>query len=165
MAFLNISLLRLPCLSATQRCILMLTPVGVVVRFFHLFSGTALWGILLVLVEALQGRERGFLFGLLQKCVCVYHLNRCKTSDYCRAAGERCSQRPMKTLQCSCENVPAYLYIYIYVCMYVCIVAPLGAYKSQRGGKYVFIYRCCFLIVNVYCGLYFIYLYRFISSC
>lgn len=30
----------------------MLTPVGVVVRFFHLFSGTALWGILLVLVEA-----------------------------------------------------------------------------------------------------------------
>ena len=34
------------------RCILMLTPVGVVVRFFHLFSGTALWGILLVLVEA-----------------------------------------------------------------------------------------------------------------
>lgn len=29
----------------------MLTPVGVVVRFFHLFSGTALWGILLVLVD------------------------------------------------------------------------------------------------------------------
>lgn len=30
----------------------MLTPVGVVVRFLHLFMGTALWGILLVLVEA-----------------------------------------------------------------------------------------------------------------
>ena len=30
----------------------MLTPIGAVVRFFHLFVGTALWGILLVLVEA-----------------------------------------------------------------------------------------------------------------
>lgn len=37
--------------SSGSWCILMLTPVGVVVRFFHLFSGTALWGILLVLVE------------------------------------------------------------------------------------------------------------------
>jgi len=38
---------------------------------FPSLLGTALWGILLVLVEALQGLERGFLFGLLQKCVCV----------------------------------------------------------------------------------------------
>ena len=30
----------------------MLTPVGVVVRLLHLFLGTALWGVLLVLVEA-----------------------------------------------------------------------------------------------------------------
>lgn len=32
-------------------CILMLTPVGVVFRLLHLFLGTSLWGILLVLVE------------------------------------------------------------------------------------------------------------------
>ena len=38
--------------ASCARCIMMLTPVGVVVRFFHLFLGTALWGILLVLVEA-----------------------------------------------------------------------------------------------------------------
>ncbi|CAK9072158.1 Uncharacterized protein SCF082_LOCUS35546 [Durusdinium trenchii] len=37
--------------SSGSWCIMMLTPVGVVVRFFHLFLGTALWGILLVLVE------------------------------------------------------------------------------------------------------------------
>eukprot|EP00440_Ansanella_granifera_P021719 gb/GFBE01023575.1/.p1 GENE.gb/GFBE01023575.1/~~gb/GFBE01023575.1/.p1 ORF type:complete len:298 (+),score=35.45 gb/GFBE01023575.1/:1-894(+) len=37
--------------SSCTWCILMLTPVGVVVRFLHLFMGTAIWGILLVLVE------------------------------------------------------------------------------------------------------------------
>eukprot|EP00931_Biecheleriopsis_adriatica_P045031 TRINITY_DN25804_c0_g1_i1.p1 TRINITY_DN25804_c0_g1~~TRINITY_DN25804_c0_g1_i1.p1 ORF type:complete len:296 (+),score=49.82 TRINITY_DN25804_c0_g1_i1:42-890(+) len=37
--------------SSGSWCILMLTPVGIVVRFLHLFLGTHLWGILLVLVE------------------------------------------------------------------------------------------------------------------
>ncbi|CAE7305807.1 unnamed protein product, partial [Symbiodinium necroappetens] len=48
-------------------CILMLTPVGVVFRLLHLFLGTSLWGILLVLVEVLL-RTLGLaaLLGVLQ---------------------------------------------------------------------------------------------------
>lgn len=37
--------------DATARCIALLTPVGVVVRLLHLFIGSSLWGILLVIVE------------------------------------------------------------------------------------------------------------------
>ena len=40
----------------------------------------------------------------------------------------------MKTLQCSCVNVPA---------KYICVVPALGAYKSQLGGHIS--YRCCFI--------------------
>ncbi|CAL1155428.1 unnamed protein product, partial [Cladocopium goreaui] len=106
--------------SSGSWCILMLTPVGVVVRFFHLFSGR-LYGVFSWYWSRLCRDLKGAFCLGCSKSVCVYHLNRCKTSDYCRAAGERCSQRPMKTLQCSCENVPAYLSIYlsIYLCMYV----------------------------------------------
>ena len=67
-------------------------------------------------------------------CVCVDHLRRCKPSKRwfgCSflltrffnheldfpiqqgAAGEHCSQRPTKTLQCSCENVPAIFQFFV----------------------------------------------------
>ena len=72
------------------------------------------------------------------------------------AAGEHCSQRPTKTLQCSCVNVPALYIIYTY------IVQPLGAYKTQLGGTYIS--SLLFYIVNVYCDYTSLCNYKYIIS-
>ena len=72
------------------------------------------------------------------------------------AAGEHCSQRPTKTLQCSCVNVPALYIIYTY------IVQPLGAYKTQLGGTYIS--SLLFYMVNVYCDYTCLCNYKYIIS-
>ena len=72
------------------------------------------------------------------------------------AAGEHCSQRPTKTLQCSCVNVPALYIIYTY------IVQPLGAYKTQLGGTYIS--SLLFYMVNVYCDYTSLCNYKYIIS-
>jgi len=74
------------------------------------------------------------------------------------AAGEHCSQRPTKTLQCSCVNVPA-LYIHI-------LSRPWAHIRRSWGGHVI--YRCCFLwpmstvIIRLYVISYYI---NFHSSC
>ena len=69
-----------------------------------------------------------------QMCVCVHHLYRCKTSCCRGPLGNICSQRPAKTLQCSCENVPALLYIQSHP----------WAHLSRKWGGYI-VHRCCFI--------------------
>jgi len=76
-------------------------------------------------------------------CVCTICID-VKLLISAGVAGEQCSQRPTKTLQCSCVNVPA-LYIYIHTH----IVPPLGAYKTQLGGTYIL--SLLFYMVDVYC--------------
>ena len=77
-------------------------------------------------------------------CVCVCHLYRCKNFILLQgAAGEHCSQRPMKTLAMFLCKRTCFIYIY------VCIVPPLGAYKSPAGGTYIL--SLLFYTINVYC--------------
>ena len=62
------------------------------------------------------------------------------------AAGEHCSQRPTKTLQCSCVNVPA-LYIHI-------LSRP---WAHMLGGTYIL--SLLVYMVNVYCDYTSLYYY------
>ena len=88
---------------------------------------------------------------LLRQCVCVYHLNRCKTSNYCRG--------PLGNIAVSgqrrCCNVPVKTCLHY---IYICIVPPLGAYKSQLGGNIFF--RCCFLRSTSTVITYILYIFR-----
>ena len=81
-------------------------------------------------------------------CVCVYHLNRCKTSFCCRG--------PLGNIAASGQrrrcNVPVKTYLHYILYIYICIVPPLGASKSQLAGKkYIYILSLLFYTVNVYC--------------
>ena len=95
-------------------------------------------------------------------CVCVYHLNRCKTSLICRGHGSCFPSHANEAMGFSRKGtwthapVPA-IYIYIYR------VPPLGAYKSQLGGTYILSLLVYTFIVS--CDPIYIYMYCLISSC
>ena len=100
---------------------------------------------------------------LLRQGVCVYHLNRCKTSLICRGHGSCFPSHANEAMGFSRKGtwthapVPA-IYIYIY------IVPPLGAYKSQLGGTYIL--SLLVYTFNVSCDPYiYIYIYCLILSC
>ena len=85
--------------------------------------------------------------------VCVVHLNRGKTSTFCRPSvsqrvvGQR--RHPLGT----CENVPALYYLYY---IYINIVPPLGAYKTHLEETYtlsLLVYTVnvsCFFLIYIY---------------
>ena len=92
---------------------------------------------------------------LLRQGVCVFHLNRCKTSTFCRGPAHgitTLANEASDVMGSSWRRPTVYLqYIYIY------IVPPLGAYKSQLGGTYTL--SLLVYTVNVSCDL--IYMYMF----
>ena len=98
-------------------------------------------------------------------CVCVYHLNRCKTSMFCRGHGSCFPSHANEAMGLSRKGawthapVPA---IYIYIYIYIYIVPPLGAYKSQLGGTYIL--SLLVYTVNVSCDLIYIYIYIYVFS-
>jgi hypothetical protein len=84
----------------------------------------------------------------VRRCVCVYHLNRCKTSIYWWGAT---AHLPMLPNEATEDVVDRFMdawtctfILFIYIYTYVYIVPPLGAYKPQLGGTYIF-FRCCFI--------------------
>ena len=89
-----------------------------------------------------------FSFSLHPPCcgrVCVYHLNGCKTSYYRRGVWHSCPTTRNEAVGMTGKgNVAGFLYLQylqINLYIYICIVPPLGAFKSQLGGRMV--YRCC----------------------
>ena len=87
---------------------------------------------------------------LLRQGVCVYHLNRCKTSYYRRSVWHsRPTTRNEAVGMSRKGNVAGFRPLQI---IYICIVPPLGAFKSHLGG----------LIVNVYCDSIYIYIYTYL---
>ena len=64
----------------------------------------------------------------LSKCVCVDHLNRCKTSYMQGATLPVTREWPTKSLVSGTENVPAF--------------AVHGRRRAQLGGNYIYIYIC-----------------------
>ena len=92
-------------------------------------------------------------------CVCVFHLNRCKTSMFCRGVWHSCPTTRNEAVGMSgMGNLASFLYLqkkkYIYI--YIYIVPPLGAYKSQLGGTYTL--SLLVYTVNVSCDLIYIYI-------
>ena len=85
-------------------------------------------------------------------CVRVYHVDRCKTSFYCRG--------PLGNIE-SAANEDAAMFLCKRTCiLYTYTVPPLRAYKTQLGGTYIL--SLLFYMVNVYCDYTSVYHYIYI---
>ena len=92
-------------------------------------------------------------------CVCVYHLNRCKTSYYCRGVWHSCSTTHNEAADMSGKgNVAGFLCLQFF---FLCIVPPLDLYILSLL-VYTVIVSCDYSFMYIFIYMY-MYIHRIIE--